>query len=834
MVFICLLLHPSIGRAAGFTGNEMQTPGVAPVGLHAAAIPENDAYAAGMHTSSTNAERIITNEAKAQDISISGVVLDEEGRTLPGVTIVLNEGSFGTITDHEGTFSFDDLPSGSYRLDASFVGYKTFSTTVEPGPEGADIRITMQVEEYQLAEVSVVQSRRESFRRAQSTSVEVVGKDFLNTNRAGSLMQTLQMVPGVHSMNIGSGVSKPVIRGLGYYRVVFARNGIKQSGQHWSSHTGLSVDQQNIHHVEIVKGPASLRFGSDAIGGVINTLPADIPQPGEFGGQVSMTGKSNTRWLGGSAGLSARMGDVYVHANATHNNFGDFRVPYTDVFILPAPVSASDASHEVELGEYVPNTSGRENAFSLTAGVVKPWGHSYIDLNYHSTETGFFDWMGLQRESIREQHMESNRDIRIPNQRVDDYSLYHFTNVYFGDNRLEVALGYQYNVSAEHSPLSDRTGNRREDLLYYRERGNLELELSLHNLSANVIYSLRSLDSQRIDFVLNTGWEQNFIDGYSHILPEYERLSAGAGVIHQYQFSPRWKINSGARIDFHRFEMKETLNPDPAFGEAVFNPDYREMFRGASFSLGVNYLPGSNTIIKGNIGKSYRIPSAYELGAYGLHRHEGRFERGDTQIDPEQSWQLDLGFERSWQDTELSLSPFVNFFSNYLFLNPTPELRPEGQVYEYQQTVALLYGGEISIDRTFYDRLFLMAAAEYVYAVNLDNMMSLPFIPPFSALTGAEYRFLNTGTVNNSQVGIDGQWAGAQNFTVPNELNTPGYFSLNANVSTDIRIGRQDLNLSFRVRNLLDARYYNHISFYRRMRIPEPGRDFQLHVTVPF
>jgi iron complex outermembrane recepter protein len=767
-------------------------------------------------------------------VTISGVVLDNDNQTLPGVTISLNDGNFGTISDKNGVFVFKELPTAPYRLAASFVGYQTYTVTLEPVSHEFQITIRLEVMEYALDEVVISNSRRESMRRAESMSIDVVGGDFLNANRSGSLMQTLQTIPGVHSMNIGSGVSKPVIRGLGYYRVVFAQNGIKQSGQLWSSHTGLSIDQQSIHHLEIIKGPASLRFGSDAIGGVINTLPAHIPQQGAFGGQVSLTGKTNTRWLGASAGVSARRGNMYMHANITHNNFGDFKVPFTDVFILPAPVSSADASHEVELGDYVPNTAGRESAFSLTTGIVRPWGNSYVDFNFHSTKTGFFDWMGLQRQSTREEHGLSNRDIRIPYQEVDNYSLYHFTNVFFGENKLELALGYQYNVSGEHSPLFDRTGNRREDLAYFRDRDNLELELSLHTVSANVAYSLRSHDKQRIDFVLNTSWEGNLIDGYSHILPEYNRLSAGAGVIHQYSLSPEWVLNSGARVDLHWFEMKEALNPDPVFGDPVFNPDYSNVFRGTAFSLGLNYLPDRNTVLKAHIGKSYRIPSAYELGAYGLHRHEGRFERGDIHINPEQSWQLDLGLDKSWENLEISFSPFVNYFTNYLFLNPTPVLRPEGQVYEYQQTVALLYGGEISVDKTLSDRISLVAAAEYVYAVNLDKMMSLPFIPPLSVFSKARYRFNNTGLVNNSRFCVEGVWAGAQNFTVPNELNTPGYFLLNASFCTDLRIGRNQAELSLKVRNILDSKYYNHISFYRRMRIPEPGRDVQLFITVPF
>ncbi len=771
-----------------------------------------------------------------ETITIRGTVLDSDSVTLPGVAVVINHGDYGTATDRDGAFLFEDLPVATYHLTAQMVGFRTYSQTIEAdGGSTLDITIVLEEDEFELHEVRVTGFRQEVLSRGESVSVRVVDADFLGSGRSGSLMQTLETLPGVHSMNIGSGVSKPVIRGLGYYRVVFANNGIKQAGQHWSSHTGLSVDQSNIHHLEVIMGPASLRFGSDAIGGVINTLPPDIPEAERVTGHLSFTGKSNTGWLGGSARLSARSGDFYFHTNITHNNFGDFQVPYTDVFLLPAPVSSAEASHEVELGDHVPNTAGRENALAFTAGLNRSWGNSYLDFSFHQSKTGFFDWVGLMRESTRLEHEESNRDIRIPYQIVDNYAIYHYTNAVFDKSRLQLAFGYQYNVSSEHSPLFDRTGNRIEELRYFRDnRDNLELELTLHNFTANAVYSLRQFVNQRFDLVVNTGYETNLTDGYSHILPEYDRISAGAGIIHQINISPRWLINSGLRFDLHHFEMEESVNPDPEYGDPVFNEHYRKLFTGTGFSFGVNYLPDPLTVMKINIGKSYRIPSAYELGAYGLHRHEGRFERGDTDIDPEESYQLDLSLDRSWEDMTLSISPFVNYFTNYLFLNPSPELRPEGQVYEYQQTDALLYGGEFSLERLFYDRIRVSAAAEYVYAINLDGMRALPFIPPLSVLSKVTYFFNNSGVVNNTRLCAKGRIAAAQRLTVPNELDTPGYAVLNLSLCTDVAIGNQQAEVSFRVNNLLDARYFNHVSFYRRMRIPEPGRDFQLHFTIPF
>lgn len=774
------------------------------------------------------------HEAVASDcgFTVKGLVVDVENMPLPGVIIRYGKENQGVISDVDGVFMIHKLSCMKQELRISYIGYQSLKLEVAPVHDSVSLKITLSPATHQLSEVKVMSSREGQTKRTESISVDFIQADFISRNQSGSLMQTLQAIPGVQAMSIGTGISKPMIRGLSYYRVGFAKNGIKQSGQHWSSHTGLSIDQHQISRLEVIRGPASLRFGSDAIGGIINTLPPNIPQNGNLEGSVSFTAKSNTSWLGGSAGASSRMGKFYFHTQITHNNFGDFKVPYTDVFLLPRPVSAAEATHEVPLGKTVPNTAGRENAFSMITGIVEPWGNHFIDFSYHQTKTGFFDWIGLQHDEKRQWHMASSRDIKIPHQEVKNIDIYYFANIYSDRNKVELALGYQYNTSAEHSLLTDRTGNRAEDIVRFRKRNNLELKLDLHNFTFNGMYSIRQFDSHKLDVILNIGYERNIIDGYNHILPNYDKLSAGIGFIYQYVISPKWVLNSGSRIDWHGFGMQEQLNPDPAFGDPVFNPAFQKDYYGTSFSLGFNYLWANHSLLKMHLGKSYRIPSAYELGAYGLHRHEGRFERGDTNIEPEQAWHLDIGIESQLGPVMVTLSPFVNYFSSYLYLNPTPVLRPEGQVYEYKQTVALLYGGEISVDYSFNERMHLLAGMEYVYAMNLDLNAYLPFTPPLSAITSVSYKLGSYGSLTDNLISVEGRWVAAQNYTVPNELKTPGYGLLNISVQSRVNVYGTEALIRLEAANLLNHRYYNHISFYRRMRIPEPGRDIRLFVNI--
>jgi iron complex outermembrane receptor protein len=363
--------------------------------------------------------------------------------------------------------------------------------------------------------------------------------------------------------------------------------------------------------------------------------------------------------------------------------------------------------------------------------------------------------------------------------------------------------------------------------------GNYELGLLLQTLSGNLFYTVKRFNDHSFKLGLNTQYQVHHTDGYNRILPEYTKFTNGVFLTHKYTIDEKWVLNSGARVDYTLFNMDETLNPDIEFGDSIFNPAFEKIYPGTAFSVGINYLPGRNTIIKVNVGKSYRVPSAYELGAYGLHRHEGRFEKGNIDNEPEQAWQLDLGIEQKWNNFYLQISPFMNYFTNYLYLNPTPTLRPEGQVYEYRQTDAMLSGAELSAEYTLINNILFSAGAEYVYVVNLDLRSALPFTPPLNIQTEVSYLLRSTKSLNNSKIGIELISVAQQKYTVTNELSTPGYNSLNLLALTELTFGNQQLKLMIKVRNLLNSSYYNHISFYRRMRIPEPGRDVQLFISIP-
>ncbi len=777
--------------------------------------------------------------AKSQSMVIKGVVTDMNDSFLIGASVVFNEGEVSRITDSKGEFEAEVLSDRTFSLQVSFLGYEPLDTVVSVLEDNKIIRIRLKPEPKVIDKVFVSGNARSGILKSQSISVNLITEEFMKENQAGSLMQTLGKIPGVNSMDIGSGLSKPMIRGMGYYRVCFAKNGIKQEGQQWSSHHGLAVDQNAVKHVEVLKGPASLRFGSDAIGGVINILSEHVPIQQGVTGNIASTLKTNNEFVGTSGEISVRKGDVFMHVDLTQNFFRDFKVPLTDSFLFPAPggMEFEEFSHKYELGDRVFNTAGNEQAAGLTVGIVRTWGKSSVEFTYYRAKTGFFDWLTAANDSIRDRHTAKRFDIKFPHQEVNNFSLYHFSNIYFDKNKLEIAMGYQRNISGEFNYLTDITGDRSADLRKYREKDHLDLQFNLMTMSGNVTYTINNPDGYKITTGVSGQYQQQTVDGYSHLLPAYKRFMGGAFLTGLYEFTSEWTLVSGIRGEYGYYKMEESVNPDPKIGKAVFNSRFEKRYPVLAFSGGVNFAPGSRTLIKLNVGRSFRFPSAYELGAGGFHRHEARYESGADSLDPELAWQFDLGFEKKWVNAEIGISPFVNYFSNYIYLQPTPDFVKgtyTGQLYLYRQNAAVLCGGELNAGFDVGEFIHLNTALEYVYAANLDLREAIPSTPPLSLMTGVHCTPKDRKYFTENRAGIDVVWTAAQDYVVLNELPTPSYTRFDLLVKTKINWLKNGVNIIMKVRNLLNTRYYNHLSFYRRLRIPEPGRDIQLYLEVPF
>ena len=253
-------------------------------------------------------------------------------------------------------------------------------------------------------------------------------------------------------------------------------------------------------------------------------------------------------------------------------------------------------------------------------------------------------------------------------------------------------------------------------------------------------------------------------------------------------------------------------------------------FSDFSASLGITWSPGDAHLFKANIGRSFRLPGANELSANGVHHGTFRHEQGDPALSPERGWQLDLSHAYRQGAISISLSPFVTLFSNYIHLYPTGEwsaLPHAGQIYRYTGARVFFAGAELSFTATLPRGFSYRFAGEHVYTRDRDGHTPLSFSPPAT--------MRHTLAWNNTSVRCHVEWqhVASKRRVAKNEDPTPGTNLFHAGATVTIPLGTTRVEITCSVDNLLNTRYYNHLSFYRKVEIPEPGRDARMTIKIP-
>jgi iron complex outermembrane receptor protein len=676
-----------------------------------------------------------------------------------------------------------------------------------------------------------------------SLSSDIVDNKYLNRNLGSSLMNTLDRLPGVDAMNIGSGQSKPVIRGLSFNRVVVVENGIAHEGQQWGADHGLEIDQYAVDRVEVIRGPASLMYGSDAMGGVIDLRQFNIPQPNTLSGEVTLTAKSNNALVGGSAVTSLAKDKWFLSTRATWLDWGDTRVPadFVDVYSYRVPLYKN----------MLRNTAGEEKDLHFTAGYNDTKFSSRIYISFVNNKAGFFaNAHGLEPRNVDTSLYDAaQRDIQMPYQEVNHIKAINHNRWQWKNGFVETNIGFQQNHRWEYSnyvshgfmpPVFPDTLNFNSEL---------ELEFIKNILSVSSKSGFDIFPKTNIVIGLDAEYQTNRIGGRGFIIPTYYQFSTGGFAYLKKEIGERSIFQGGLRFDFGSISIEEYQDWFPS--QIIENADtqYRYLMRASSlmrqfsnltWSAGYNYND-KKISIRINLGKSFRIPIAKELAANGINYHYLRYERGDVDLNPEVAYQLDAGLEWNHKLVAIGVTPFLTWFENYIYLNPSFEhdrLYGNGnQIYDYTQAKVLRYGGEIHAHYNLSEKWKAGLIADYVYSVQMSGDkigFTLPLSPPASVLLNLRFNPKKLFIVSQPYLSMDLKMVAPQNLIVPPEEKTEGYHLFNLAFGGELNWKKNEIGISFQVQNLLNAKYYNHTSFYRLINLPEAGRNFIINIKIPF
>lgn len=761
---------------------------------------------------------------------LRGRVLNIEGLPVVAATVRTYPSRYFAISDEQGYFLITGEGNASFlSVEVSHVAYTQVIMELPNSPDSS-LQIIMTDAVTDLDEVVLVQSRILQKAIDNSQSVITVDKDFIARNGTGTFSGALAALPGVNTMNVGVGIAKPMIRGMGFNRILVNNRGIKQEGQQWGADHGLEIDPFDVEHVEIIKGPASLLFGSDGLGGVININENDALIENGNAIEISSSYQTNNGAISNSVAYKGRQNEWFYNARATYQDYGDYTVPADEFSYAGFNLPIFD--------NRLKNTAGEELHFSAAMGYQSNTISTALRFSSFNQKAGIFTGaIGLPR-AYNLQHNGDFRNIDVPRQENHHHMVTSNTTINLGADRFEVDLGYQRNIREELSfPGAHGIAPELAD-------SNLALGLYLDTYTANLRYEMNPNKTHQLLFGAQLQYMQNQNDGFEFLLPVFNTFQVGLFHYQSIDLSNKWMVNGGIRADLATNDIERhlqpiydrgTLLPTGEFDERT--PEFERNFENISGAIGTVFKLDSQHHFKLNLGNSFRFPTAIELSSNGVHHGNFRHERGDPNLGMERGYQADVTYLRQSSNLFLELAAFYGYYTDYIYLAPTGNFSPlasGGTLWEYRQDDAIFNGFEITARYEFAFGLQADLAADFVQNLNLNSRLPLPLTPPPSVVASFEYGlFPNSKAVRESYVFISGRYNFEQNKTDRNERETPDSFILDAGLGFQMKLFDQNVQFRLSANNLLNTAYLNHISRYRLLNLPEQGRNIMISAQIP-
>ncbi len=776
--------------------------------------------------------------------SLTGKVKSNSGETLPGVSVYIPDLKTGTLTGSDGTYQIENLPRTKVLVQVTFIGYKTIIQQIDLSTTSfQDFILEESVTE--INEVVVTGMSKSAERNRTPTPITTISKKELLEIPSSNIIDAIATQPGVSQVTTGSGISKPIIRGLGYNRVVVVNDGIRQEGQQWGDEHGIEIDEYSVNKVEILKGPASLSYGSDAMAGVVNMLPAPTLPEGKIQGSVLANYQTNNGLIGYSA-------------NVAGNKKG---------FIWDIRYSNKMAhAYQNKYDGYVFNSGYRENNFGGIIGFNKSWGYAHLHFSIYDLTPGIVEG---ERDSASGKFIkpialnDSTEDIAIasddnmksytpftPYQKIHHYKAVLNNSFIICNGSLKTILGFQQNQRQEYA-----------DVLKENQYG---LYFLLNTINYDVRYVLPEKNNFNFSFGAN-GMEQTSENkGSEFLIPEYNLFDIGVFAIAKKTID-KLDISGGIRYDSRNEHGKdlflnaegEKINgntPDAFHQFSTFN----STFTGISGSLGATYQFSENVFTKLNISRGFRAPNIAEISANGVHEGTVNYIIGVPTLKAESSLQLDFALGLNSEHVTAEIDLFNNSINDFIFLSKLQSisggdsLTDDFSTFKYSSGDANLSGGEISIDIHPHplDWLHFENSFSYVLAVQKnqpDSTKYLPFTPApkFSSDLKATIKKSGKNLANAYiKIGLDNYFPQNKFYSAfGTETETLGYALLNFGIGTDILSkGHTFCSLYISANNLTDVAYQSHLSRLKyeavnnsngRTGVFNMGRNISFKLVVP-
>jgi iron complex outermembrane receptor protein len=790
---------------------------------------------------------LIFIKSSAQN-SIRGSVTDKlTGKPLIASSVYIHDLNRGASTDTSGNYSIKNLPSGKFLIEVKYLGYTTQTMMVEINGEGVQ-NFILQEAVTEIEPVIVTGVSSATVAKNSPIPITRVSKEALLQNSSTNIVDAISKQPGISQVSTGAAISKPIIRGMGYNRVISLYNGVRQEGQQWGDEHGIEIGEYSIDRVEIIKGPGSLLYGSDGIGGVVNFLSPKPLQEGEIKGNILTNYQSNNNLIGYSAMNSGNIKKIEWLARVSSKHAGNY-------------TNAYDGK--------VYNSGFKEFDYNGYLGTTRKWGFSQIHFSNFSQRIamseGNRDSLGnfiksvikddsVTQETVTERDLKGYR-INIPNQFIRHSRIYWTNNIQFLNSSLRFTLGYQLNRRQE---FGNVLNPHQYGLYFYLPTYNYDIK-----------YFLSDYKDWKTTGGINGMYQHNQNKGIEFLVPDYSLFDIGVFVFTKRKFD-RLNIAGGFRLDYRSISTKNlyigsdglptSSNDLSAFHKfSSFSNDYKNY----SGSIGITYDITEKLSLKANVSRGFRAPNVAELGSNGRHEGTFRYEYGNANLKAETSLQFDGGISYISQHITLDASIFNNEIQHYIYA--VKLLNKSGKdsivdpaepvpVYQYGQNNAVLSGGEFVIDvhPHPFDWLHFENAFSIVRGRNKnlpDSGKYLPFMPAPRYQGKLKANLKKAGDrISNFYIlaELDHFFRQLQYLKENNtETPTPSYTLVNSGIGGDYidKKGTVLFSVYFSVNNIFNLAYQNHLSRLKyapvniasgRIGIFNMGRNFSIKVVLPF
>ena len=712
--------------------------------------------------------------------TISGTVTGAQNQPIIGVSIYAPELHKGTSTDENGNYSLSNLPNGKIKLTFAYIGFATQNKIINLQNKENTLDIILDETEFLMDEVIV----STAFNKIQSQNVMKVEHSTIKEMQqkgTATLIEGLETIPGVSQISTGTSIGKPVIRGLSGNRVLVYSQGVRIENQQFGDEHGLGLNDAGVESVEVIKGPASLLYGSDALGGVLYFNPEKFADTNTFKGDFSQRLFSNTLGSNTSLGLKTSGKNWKFLARGTYNTHSDYAIAG---------------------GDRVTNTRYNETDFKTGIGYSNSKISSVFRYNYNKLD------LGIPENGVAEQ--TTSKKTVFPSQAINNNLLSWNTVFFFKNTKLDVDLGY---IDNDRSELED---------------GNIAvLEMKLRTFNFDAKFHLPKLAQIETIIGIQGMNQTNTNSGEEFLIPNAKTNDFGFFGTGNYE----WKSNvlqAGLRFDTRKIVTVAQGIPG---SEGSFKA-LDKSFNSFNASLGYKTNLDKDLTFRLNIASGFRAPNLAELTSNGVHEGTNRYEVGSSNLKTEQNVQTDLNLEYKSEHVEFFANVFYNHINNYIYTSPTGEVINDNAVFDYIQNDAKLFGGEIGLHFHPHplDWLHYETSFENVTGKKQDGDF-LPFIPANNWNNTIRTDFKVQKWLENGFATLHVSTTFNQENVSGFETKSNGYTLVNLGFGGKIKWGKTAFDVNLNANNLLDKEYTVHLSRLKTDGIPNMGRNIVLGVN---